>query len=209
MRANGAKIVSAMLAMALTAAALVAASALASTHPKHRQHHAPRTGLRVFTRHRRVARISSAGAKEAPAGAILAAVSGKTEVYVTQNSSGEYCLYHFTVGAEGGGGCEEASPVETEGSVGIFQEGAGATAPNSPATLRVTALVPNSVSSVKFTDRDGTSYSIPVTNNVVSHEDIDLASVSFELGDGKTQTTDVAAVVDRTPRQPGAPGSSR
>lgn len=75
--------------------------------------------------------------------------------------------------------------------------------------LRVTALLPNGVSSVQFTDRDGSSYSVPVTNNVVVHEDIDIAGVSYALSDGVTETTNVAAVVDHTPQQPGAPGSSR
>jgi hypothetical protein len=206
-RSRYARVGTVMLAAAATAAAVVAASALANTHTVSAPRSAHRANLTVFKHHRRVARVDSAS--KAPAGAILAASTGKTDVYVARNANGDDCVYHFTAGAAGGGGCSPAAQVEGKGAVGIFQEGEGATAPGSPATLRVTALVPNGVSSVEFTDKDGSSYSVPVTNNVAVHEDIDISKVSYTLSDDATETTDVAAVVDRTPRQPGAPGSSR
>src|SRR4029077_9526036 len=98
---------------------------------------------------------------------------------------------------------------EEEGIVGISVEGAGATAPGSASTLRVTAMVPNGVTSVKFTDRDGSSYEGPVANNVVEREDIGAASVSYSLPGGGNQTTNVAAMADHIPSRPGPPGSSK
>jgi len=73
----------------------------------------------------------------------------------------------------------------------------------------VTALLPNGVTSVRFRDRDGSSSEVAVRNNVIEHEDANIASVSYTLPDGAMQTTNVGAVVDRTPHQPGAAGSSR
>jgi hypothetical protein len=190
---------------------MLVASALASSATRERAHHTTiRTGIAVFSRHPKgIARIATAGALNPPANAILAAVVGHTEVFAYHNSSGEDCLDHLKIGAAGGGGCAPALLIEERGSVGVFQEGEGATAPGSPATLGVAAMVPNGVSSVRFTDRDGASYEVPVTNNVVEHEDVNLASVSFTMPGGAVETTDVAAIVATTPRQPGPAGSSK
>lgn len=191
---------------------LVAAVALASGNSHGRRHQTAKkpSGIAVFSHHPKgLARIASAGSLKPPPGAILADVVGRTEVYVLHNSNGADCVMHLTVGAAGGSICSQPAQIEKEGAVGIFQEGPGATAPGSPATLRVTVLVPNGVRNVTFTDRDGSSYKVPVTNNVVEHEDINAASVAFTLPGGETATTNVAAVVDHTPRQPGPPGSSR
>jgi hypothetical protein len=54
----------------------------------------------------------------------------------------------------------------------------------------VTVLVPNGVKSVTLTDANGSSREIPVTNNVVSVEDGELAqppaaAVSYELPSGQ------------------------
>jgi hypothetical protein len=70
-------------------------------------------------------------------------------------------------------------------------------------------MVPNGVPSVKFTDRDGSSYAVPVTNNVVEREDLNVASVSYVLPGGENNTTNVAAMVDHIPSQPGPSGSSK
>jgi hypothetical protein len=199
-----------MLVIAGVVAGMLVATALASGGHATARHRGPRWAIAVFSHHPKgLARIASAGAPRPPASAILAAVVGKTEVYVSKSAGGEDCLEHFTVSAAAGGGCAPATQVEEQGSVGIFQEGEGATAAGSPATLRVTALVPNGVPSVKFTDRDGSSYQVAVTDNVIEHEDINTASVSYTLPDGVTRTTNVEAVVNRTRHQPGPAGSSR
>jgi hypothetical protein len=198
-----------MLVAAGVVAGMLVATALASSGHVTR-HRGPRWGIAVFSHHPKgLARIASADALKPPAGAILAAVVGKTEVYVSQKPSNEDCLEHFKVGAAAGGGCGPAAQVEEQGSVGIFQEGEGATAPSSPATLGVSALVPNGVTSLTFTDRDGSSYQVAVTNNVVEHEDVNIASVSYTLPDGVTRTTNVEAVVNHTRHAPGLAGSSR
>lgn len=170
---------------------------------------AHRTPLAVFTHRPKLARIAEVGSLKPSAGAILAAVVGHTDVYVNHDSAGRDCIEHLTAGGAGGGGCASAAKVEEEGSVGVFQEGPGARAPGSPATLSVNALLPNGVRSIKFTDRDGSSYDVPVTNNVVDHEDSNAASVSYTLPGGAVVTTNVAAITDQAPRQPGAAGSSR
>lgn len=201
-----------VVAAVAIAGTLVAAVAFASGNSHGTRHKAAKnpSGLAVFSHHPKgLARIASAGSLKPPPGAILADVVGRTEVYVLHSSSGADCVMHLTVGAAGGSICSQPAQIEKEGAIGIFQEGPGATAPGSPATLRVTVLVPNGVRNVTVTDRDGSSYKVPVTNNVAEREDIEAASVAIELPGGKTATTNVAAIVDHTPRQPGPPGSSR
>jgi hypothetical protein len=199
-----------MLVVASVVAGILVATALASSGSRAKVHRAARkTGIAVFSHHPKLARIAKAGSLSAPSGAILAAVVNRTEVYVLQNASDEYCVMHLTVGAGGGSICAPYSQVEAQGEVGIGGEGEGATAPGSPAIVRVTALVPNGVTNVRFTDRDGSSYEVRVTNNVVEREDINIASVSYTLPGGGRQMMNVAAVVDHIPHQPGAAGSSR
>jgi hypothetical protein len=205
------RVISVVVVAVAIAGTLVAAVAFASgSHGRQHQAAKKTVGLAVFSHQPKgLARIASAGSLKPPPGAILADVVGRTEVYVLHNSSGDDCVMHLTVGAAGGSICSRPALIEKEGAVGIFQEGPGAAAPGSPATLRVTVLVPNGVRNVTFTDRDGSSYKVPVTNNVVEHEDINAASVAFALPGGGNATTNVAAVVDHTPRQPGPADSSR
>ena len=169
-----------------------------------------RTPIAVFSHpQRHVARIAGAGSLNPPPGAILASVVGRNEVFVLHQSPGEDCVMNLHVGAGGGSVCAAAAHVEEEGAVGIFEEAQGATAPGSGATLRVAVLVPNGVGTIQFTRRDGSSYQVPVSNNVAESEGVAIASVSYGLPGGGHRTTNVAATVDRSPRQPGAPGSSR
>jgi hypothetical protein len=161
--------------------------------------------IAALSLHPKVARIASAGTLNPPPGATLAAVSDDTDLYVLHDASGEDCVIHLTAGSGGGSVCEPSSAVENEGEVGV---GATATASGSIAELRVTALVPNGVSVVRFTDRDGSSFDIPVTHNVLEHKDLNVASVSYVLPDGQVHTTNVAAIADQVPSQPGSPGSA-
>jgi hypothetical protein len=203
----------ASLILVVTAAivGMLVATALASSE-SHKSVHYPRqrTGIAVFSHPPKGrARIAKAGSLTPPTGAILANVVGRTAVYVSHNATGGDCVIELTIGAGGGSVCARATTVEEEGMVGVGVEGEGATAPGSPRTLRVTAMVPNGVTSVKFTDRDGSSVVVPVTNNVVEREDLNAASVSYALPGGGSHTTNVAAMVDHIPSQPGPPGSSK
>lgn len=201
------------LIVATVVVGVVVATAVASHDSAHRtthHYHGLRTSIGVFSHHPKgLARIAQTGSVTPPAGAILAAVVGHTDVYASHNFRGEDCVIHITPGAAGGSVCGRPTTVEEEGVVGVGFEGKGATAPGSPPTLRVTAMVPNGVTSVKVTDRDGSSYDVAVTNNVVMREDINAASVSYSLPGGGNQTTNVATMVDHIPTQPGPPGSSK
>lgn len=202
----------ALVAVAAAVAVLVATALAASGGDRNTQRRAvKRTGIAVFLHHPKDrARIAQDGsATTPPSGAILAEVVGRTAVYAFQNASGRDCLIHITTGAGGGSVCGRRSTVEEKGIVGIGGEGEGATAPGSPATLRVTALLPNGVASVTFTDRDGSTHQVSVTNNVVEREDINIASIGYTMPNGERLTTNVAAVVDGQPKQPGPPGSSK
>ena len=201
------------LALALGATCMIVANALA-TSPAPQARHARSTGRRnpisVFAhRPHGVARVARASAARAPAGSVLARVVGRTELYVRRNADRDDCVMDLTVNASGGSVCAPASQVEENGEVGVSMEGEGATAPGSPATLRVSALVPDGVSNIKVTDRDGSSYLVPVANNVAGAEDTEIAFVSYTVPGGTIESTNVAALVAHTPRQPGAPGSAR
>lgn len=206
------RVASLMFVVTAAIIGLLVATALASTGSHRGVHHrkGKRTGIAVFSHHPQgLARIARVGSLTPPAGAILAAVVGRTEVYVSHNAKGGDCVVELTVGAGGGSVCGRSTVVEEEGLVGVGVEGEGATAPGSPRTLRVSAMVPNGVTSVKFTDRDGSSYPVPVTNNVVEREDLNVASVSYVVPGGESRMTNVAAMVDHIPSQPGTSDSSK
>lgn len=171
------------------AATLLAAAAFASSgHGGKLRTVSKRTGISVFSHPpKRLARIAIAGALNPAPGAILASVVGRNEVYALHHSGGEDCVMTLHVGGTGGGACSKAAQVEEEGAVGIFVEGSGAT-----AALRVAALVPDGVEVVTFTDRDGTSREIAVTNNVVELEDDNISSVSYTVPDGAGRPVRVA-----------------
>lgn len=204
-----------LLVIAMTATGVVVANALGTSGNRGTvlQGHAKRTGVAVFTHHHTgLAHIAKAGSQSPPPNseAILAAVVGDTEVLALHDSSGDDCVMHLTAGGGGGGEiCDLPARVESEGEVGIGLVAAGARSPGSPASVHVDGLLPNGVSSVRITDRDGSSYKVPVTNNVVYHEDSEMSLVSYVLPGGATVTTNAAALLDHIPRQPGAPGTSR
>jgi uncharacterized membrane protein len=184
---------------------MLLSTALASTGASPKVHRVARkTKLAVFLHHSKLARIASNASLTPPAGATLVAVTDGTEIYALQKADDEDCVIHLTAGEGGGSVCAAASKVEAEGEIGFG--GSGFTASGAVANLRVTALVPNGVTSLRFTDRSGSSYDVPVTNNVAEHEDGEVASVSYTLPDGGTHTTNVAGVIDQLPRQPSAAG---
>ncbi|HXA54238.1 MAG TPA: hypothetical protein VNV37_05120, partial [Solirubrobacteraceae bacterium] len=165
------------------AGTLMVTAALASSG--HAGHVRGGTGIAIFSHHHhssQFARIASASTLTPPPGAILASVTGSNEVYVLHRNGGEDCV--MVLHGSGGGACAPASTAEAEGAVGIFEQGEGATAPGSPATLQVATLVPNGVGSVVFTDRNGTSRAVTVTNNVAVEEGMGISSVSYTLPNG-------------------------
>ena len=177
-----------------------------------RHGHAKRTGIAVFShRLKGLARIAKADSPRLPpnSDAVLAAVVGKTELLALHDSSGNDCLMHIAASGSAGEICDPPATAESEGEIGIGLVAAGAMSPGSPESIHVDGLLPNGVSSVRITDRGGSSYDVPVTNNVVYHEDSEMVSVSYVLPGGATVTTSAAALLDHIPRQPGAPGSSR
>jgi len=207
-QALGRRAVAAAIVVALAVAGMLVATALASTstHKSSTSRSAKVSDIAVLRGHGSALRARKAATAFAPAGSVLAAVFGETEVFALHNSGNEDCVIHLTAGAGGGSICGAAAKVEAEGEVAV----GGGPGPVSGGigSVRVSALVPDGVSSLTFTDRDGTKYVIAVTNNVVEHEDANLASVSYALPSGAIKTTNVAAVVDQLPTQPGAPGSS-
>jgi hypothetical protein len=55
---------------------------------------------------------------------------------------------------------------------------------------------------------DGTTHAVAVKNNAGLDGDPNAASLTYSLPDGSKQTTDVAATLDRIPRQPGKAGTT-
>lgn len=193
------------VAVASVAGVLVATAALASSsnHGNSRRARA-RTDIAVFSRHpRESAHVARGGSLKPPPGAILAAVVGRVSIYVWRNPSHEDCVIDLHAGAEVGlVTCAPSATVERRGMVQVSREAKGATAPDSPATVRVSTLVPDGVASIRVTDRDGSSYETHVSNNVAVREDSRAASVSYTLPGGGVRRTNVAAIVDRTPHRP-------
>lgn len=178
--------------------------------PGHRaSHYANRkTDISVFThRPRGLARTAGTSSIQPPPGAILAVISGRTEVYALHAGSSQDCVMRLEAQSAGGSACGGTSKVEREGLVAISGEGVGAKGPGSPPAVQVTLLVPDGVKKIVIVDRDGSSHDIPVINNVAEDEDVNTGLVSYTLSSGVTQTTDVAEVVDKLPRQPGSPGT--
>jgi hypothetical protein len=190
-----------MLVVAAVIAGTVVAGALSASGNGTSKHRTTwKSGLAVFSHPKSRARIAQADSASPPSGAVLAAVVGQTEVYVSQSGS-ELCVMHMTGSSGGGSVCGQVPAVEAEGVVGV---GTGVEKSN----VRVTALLPNGVKAVTFTDRDGSSYDVAVTNNVVSREDNNLTSVSYSTANGASHTTNVAAMLAHIPSQPGPASSS-
>jgi hypothetical protein len=183
-----------MVAVAVGVSLLVT-SALASNAAKHRV--AQPHGLAVFSHPPKgiahIASANSATGATAPAGARLAAVVGNTEVYVDQPASGPSsgldCVIHIAGGA-GGGACGQPFKVEAEGMVVVSGVG---------GVERMTALLPNEVTSVKITDRSGLAYELAVKNNVIEQEDDNASTLTYNLAGGRTHTTEVAKLLSPVP----------
>lgn len=200
------------LAVVLAAfgASLLASGAFASAAKpavaKHSLANHRRSALMVFSHPLRVrgARIASVSGIQAPAGAVLAAVSSQKEIYAWQPTSAQETT---PMGAADGGhstcmvkvlssglesiACGSTAEVEERGIIGLSMPSKAE--PNPSAT----ALVPNGVTSVTVTDNDGATYSAAVSHNAVIIEDPDLAAVSFTLPDGGVNEATVSEATSR------------
>jgi hypothetical protein len=196
-----------LVAAASVVGVLVATAALASSSGGGNGHRArARTDIAVLSRRPQGSVHAARGdSLKPPPGAILAAVVGRVSIYVWRNPRHEDCVIDLHVGAEVGlVTCAPSATAERRGMVQVSREARGATAPGSPATVRVSTLVPDGVTSITVTDRDGSSHETRVSNNVAVREDIRAASVSYTLPGGSVRKTNVAAIVDRTPHRPAA-----
>lgn len=167
----------------------------------------PRSAFAVLTH--KTARIAAVGHGVLPADAILATTAADRSVYVWERAKGEpmggpgtpptgtqtVCegyLVGNTNPGPGGVACGPISRMAETGAVSFGQARLPGT--HTLSSTIVTALVPNGVNSITLTDANGSSYKVPVTNNVVSVEDDKLApapaaAVSYTLPDGQIHSS--------------------
>ncbi|MGN6372191.1 MAG: hypothetical protein ACTHM1_04275 [Solirubrobacteraceae bacterium] len=214
----------ALVALVVAGVGTALALTIGSGRTTHLQHarDASRNLVKAFVvLEHRGARVATAGdSRVVPAGAVRAATVGDLSVYVWERAPGERTLsrpgaatepmvceafeIHGAVDEAGdGAGCGPAGEIAKAGNVTFGQAPIPGTHTLSPMT--VTALVPNGVESVRFTDTDGSSYDVKVTNNVVVVEDGKLAhppatAVSYRLPDGKLQNVPMPTQEDNAPR---------
>jgi hypothetical protein len=86
---------------------------------------------------------------------------------------------------DGGSACESAAKAEQDGVQLVSGEKGG-----DDATYAV--LVPNGVNNVAFTDSNGDSQTVSVTNNVAAIEGSALPSVHYVVPGGQSVTTNLA-----------------
>lgn len=188
-----------VIVLAASCGALLASGALASTAKSAQPKRHRRSGLAVLSSafSGRRARIASANGVHVPPGAVLAAASGKNAIYVwqptaaeetpsmqTANNDNSTCMVEVLNVLESIV-CGPTATVEDRGIIGINLPSSGA------SKLAATALVPNGVSSVTVTEKNGSARTVAVTNNAVLIEDPNIASVSFTLPNGEVNSATV------------------
>lgn len=152
----------------------------------------------IFAHHPRL-RLSHAAAAanpHLPPGAILASVSEsngvRTEVYAWQKPNGDFCVLDLQVGKAGGAACSRPAAAKADGVEVSLGEVGGTTA-------SVAVLLPDGVSTAVAGDRDGSTRSLRVTNNVGQITDPNLSSVSYKMPDGTRHTSGMPHL----PKHPG------
>ncbi len=153
--------------------------------------------LRFAVLGRRAARASATGPYGLPPGAVYAASIGQQEIYALQRSGpqapgapeegAEVCLIDRAASDGVSMACSPATKAEQEGVELLSIETGG--------SLTDAVLLPDGVRSVEFTDRNGSSRTVPVDNNVAVDEDPDLASLHYTVPDGTSKTTSIAEAV--------------
>lgn len=195
----------ALIIVAAIASAVVAAMAYGSGGPSTTESDAT-ASFRIFSHPATglVRAVSQQARLNPPPGAILAESNARSEIYALQKAGAEkvgshvlgerLCVIDLQPG-EGGEACGSAQEVAKEG-VSLVNMPVGG------ATLSVAGLVPNGVESVTATDLNGASTSVPVKNNTFTVEDDNLASVTYLLPGGKTESVNVKALVERQTGKP-------
>lgn len=193
------------LAAVMTAGTLVTGALAATTHDKSAGNrtradrpHSKRVAarLRFSLLSRPIARASASGPDALPPGAIHAVTVGRHEIFALQRSGPEVpgarnvgpevCVLDREGALAGGMACSPAANAEEEGVELLSIE--------TGTSLTDALLVPDGVNSVVFTDRDGSSRTVAVADNVAVVEDPNLASLHYTLPSGATKSTDVAEV---------------
>jgi hypothetical protein len=168
-----------------------------------------RSAFAVLTH--KVDRAAAVSQSFLPSDAILATTAGDRHLYVWERAAGapmgksgtpsaktQLICQGYLVGqaasSPGGVSCGEISELAQTGSVTFGKVRNPGTHTFSNAI--VTVLVPNGVKSVTITDANGTTYEVPVTNNVASVEDSKLApppaaAVLYKLPDGQVHSAEL------------------
>jgi hypothetical protein len=174
----------AMLILVALASAGTAALAGAFAHP-HRTSAKTynHSGFAVFSRHHSGARTATAS--DIPANAVLAGTSKadgqSNEVYAMERAPGEYCLLDIENVEARTVACGAKVAAEEHGL--LFAEKS-----DEYAGTNVVGLVPNGVSTVTFTNTDGTAHVVKVTNNFVAYANAGgVASTRFTLPNGSSE----------------------
>jgi hypothetical protein len=142
--------------------------------------------LEVFSHPLRRAPARVAAHGHVPVSAVLAAASGHHDIYVWEGSlspgytGSNLCIEDLTPDSSVGAGCGRAATVVQHGIVVVSESDA--------LGVNVNMLLPNGVTQVNISNRDGTGSTLSVSNNVAEIEDADIASVSYEMASGATIT---------------------
>ncbi len=121
-----------------------------------------------------------------PYGPLMQGSGERVCIVVRRGSSGERPR-------GGGASCGSVAEVSKNGVVDVSETGQNQFWKAGEKLYRTVAvLVPNGVTQVTFTDSNGRSYSMPVSNNVVINDDQHLAepptsAVSYRLPDGSVE----------------------
>jgi hypothetical protein len=178
-----------VIAAFATAGTLLTTALTASGHAAHHRLNR-KLGFAVLAHPVKHAHVASANQLQAPPGAALGAVVGNHALYAWQREVGKICLVNIDSLGGSGGACSATASAEEKG-VDLI------TLPVNGHTLSVALLLPNGVSAVTFTDRDGSTNVVNVTNNVVEDEDENLAAVNYTMPSGASEGFNVAELVDR------------
>ena len=157
--------------------------------------------LAVFSRPQRRVSASVAAHAHVPVSAILATTNSDHDIYVWEGSlspggtGNNLCIEDLTPSSSVGAGCGQAATVLQRGIVIVSESGT--------LGVNVDMLLPNGVSQVNVSNRDGSVSTLNVNNNVADIEDADIASASYELANGATITEAIPAAATEPARRIG------
>lgn len=159
----------------------------------------PGARLAVFSHPLRQVSARVAARAHVPASAALAAASDHHDIYVWEgslspgNAGNDLCIEDLTPTSSVGAGCGRIATVMRHGIVIVSE--------SDTLGVNVIMLLPNGVTQVNVSNRDGASSTLNVSNNVADIEDANVASVSYELEDGTTITEAIPAFATEPARR--------